>query len=123
MLTAFAPCATAWSTAASRSVVLSLLASTSTILQSGQVADTISTSSAISGAHEPLAGAGAGYTVLPFCAILRKQPLAVVHAPSPKSLRYAARSVSTFGLSHASTIPTSLPAPSCVDGRAYALQM
>src|SRR6478609_5706778 len=60
------------------------LASTSTILQFGQIADAMSRSSEISCAQPPSARGGVDP---PVWLILRKQPLAVVHDGSPNWLR------------------------------------
>src|SRR5436190_6775067 len=92
-------------------------ASTSTIRQFGQTAETMSTSSEISAAQP---ASLRGYRVPPRWSILRKQPLAVVHAGSPNVLRYTARSASAVGSSNASTIATVRPAPAVADGSLYA---
>src|SRR5262245_7143268 len=94
-----------------------LVASTSRMLHCGQIAETMSMSSAISWPQPEFA---AGGVVPPFWLILRKQPFAVVHGGSPNWLRYVPRSDSAVGRSYASTIATVLPAPS-PDGSAYAL--
>jgi hypothetical protein len=93
------------------------LASASRMSHCGQVAEIMSTSSAISSPQPEFA---AGGVEPPFWLILRKQPLAVVHGGNPNWLRWAARSDSAFGSSYASTTATVLPAPS-PDGSAYAL--
>ena len=71
-------------TAAPRFAKEVLLASTSRMLQSGHVAETMSRSSEISCAQPPFVR---GYDVPPRWSILRKQPLAVVHAGSPNCAR------------------------------------
>jgi len=60
------------------------LASTSRMWQSGQVADTMSTSSEISSAQLAFLR---GSEVVPVWPTLRKHPLAVVHAGRPNWLR------------------------------------
>ncbi len=68
------------SSAAARSVNADEFASTSRILQPGQIADAMSTSSEISCAQPEFARGG---VVPPVWLTLRKQPLAVVHELSP----------------------------------------
>src|SRR5262245_7636688 len=75
--TYFAPIVTARSSAAYRLASLAELASTSRMLQFGQIAETMSMSSEISPA-QPASLAGNGL-VAPFWLTWRKQPLAVVH--------------------------------------------
>ena len=61
--------------------LLGVFASTSRILQSGQTAETMSTSSEISPA-QPASGLGSGLAA-PFWFTLRKQPFWVVHGGRP----------------------------------------
>jgi len=76
-----APSATAVLTAVPRLAVVGVLASTSRILQAGQMALAMSMSSEISSA-QPASLAGSG-DAAPFWFTLRKQPFAVVQAGRP----------------------------------------
>src|SRR5437764_9327253 len=114
---ATAPSLAALSTAVISGSVSGELASTSRILQSGQVAETASRSSAIS-KPQPKSPAGNGLAA-PFWLTFLKQPLAVVQAGSPRTLRNLARSASALGLSIASTIATVRP-PECSPDSLYA---
>src|SRR5512146_3165294 len=87
------------------------------MLQLGQTADTMSTSSAISPA-QPASATGSGLAA-PFWLTFLKQPLAVVQAGRPNCDRYAPRSDSAFGLSYASTMAIAAPLPP--EGSLYAL--
>ena len=64
--------------------MLSLLASTTRMLQPGQAADTASTSSDVSSPQLALAR---GSAVVPLCPTIRRQPFAVVQGSSPNSAR------------------------------------
>jgi hypothetical protein len=67
-----------------------LFASTSRILQFGQMAETMSRSRDASSAHaEALAGSGPDF---PFWLTIFRQPVEVLHAGSPNHFRYTARS-------------------------------
>src|SRR5579872_544622 len=86
-------------------------ASTSSMRQFGQMADTMSRSSDSSSSHlaeESVPGSGA---VMPDWLTLRKQRLAVVHGGRANVDRYTARSASAVGSSKASTIATIWPVP------------
>ncbi len=93
--------------------------STSRILHSGQIAEAMSMSSAISPA-QPASARGSGLAA-PFWLTFRKQPLAVVHGGRPNWARYTARSASAFGSSNASMMATVAPLPAVAEGSLYAL--
>src|ERR1039458_3625623 len=112
-----APRVAAALTAVPRSASVAELASTSTILQSGQAALAMSRSSEISPAH-PVSFAGSG-DAWPFWLTFLKQPFAVVQAARPYCDRYTARSASAVGSSLASTMATMRPLPPLA-GRLYA---
>src|SRR5215831_9425424 len=100
----FAPSATAVFTEAPRFARLLSFASTSRMLQFGQIADTMSTSSDIS-SPQPTSVAGSGLA-WPFWFTFVK-----FAGGRPNVERYVARSDATFGSSNASTIATVTPAP------------
>src|SRR5881396_3635699 len=107
-----APRRAAVSSAAARSVNALEFASTSRILQFGQVAEAMSRSSEISCAQPPFARGG---VVPPLWLTFVKQPVA--HAGRPYVERYVARSDAAVGASYASTIAKTLPEPAVVLGR------
>src|SRR3954451_19239162 len=104
-----------------RLVVVGQVASTSRILQSGQVAETMSRSSEISPA-QPVSALG-NEVVDPVWLTFVKQPFATVQAGRPYCVRYAARSEAAFGSSYASTIATVCPEAAVLEGSAYAAWM
>ena len=78
-----APSRAAVFSAVARLATPSFLASTTRILQCGQTADTIETSSMVSTSHpEGTADAGSG-PALPFWLTTRRHPVDSLHAPSP----------------------------------------
>src|SRR5262252_10541974 len=107
--------------AAARSANVGILPSTTTILQSGQAADTIDTSS-VSSTPQPSGSALGNGDGLPCWLTIRRQPLAVVHGGSPYSFRYTPRSDARCGVLNASTMPMVWPAP-LVSGSLYADSM
>src|SRR5512135_1347649 len=92
LLMTAAPSLAAVSCAIMRPSSMSLLVRTSTILQSGQAAETMSRSSAVSPVQSSFAGASGGIgDVLPSWFTIVRQPEATVHAGRPYIERYDAR--------------------------------